>query len=265
MKCELVCTGWYSNDAPRPYQTFGDDFIRSRDFRSLWWKSMDSFVQPDHVLIVDSASPIKPNDSLYSTTPVQYIELLKNPGHSQNCTTHYCGYMASIIMGLEYALLNDVEMFLYIEQDALVYGHGLVDKIKKCLTKNDLVFGNGGKYGDIEQSIFAANKKGIRKFLAALHSINFTDRQIQPEFKFMYAASTLNQLPLLGLVSWDNKKIIRRASTILLQRLLPLFKNYETLPFGYGRVRPINFNDKLFYFQQGSLEEIKTYRNLTGF
>jgi hypothetical protein len=217
------------------------------------------------VLIVDSASPIKPNDSLYSATPIQYIELLKNPGHSQNCTTHYCGAMAAIIIGLEYALHNDIEMFLYIEQDALIYGDGMLDKIKKCLTKRDLVFGNGGKYSDIEQTIFAANKKGIRKFLSALHSINFTDRQIQPEFKFMYAASKLNSFPLLKLVSWDNNKLTRRASTILLQRVLPLFKEFETLPFGYGRVRPINFNDDIFYFQQGSEDEIKAYRSLTGF
>jgi len=185
MTCELVCTGWYSNDIPRSYKTYGDDFIRSRDFRSLWWKSIDSFVTPSNVLIVDSASPIKSNDSLYTCTNINYIELLKNPGHSQNCTTHYCGAMAAIILGMEYALHNDVDLFLYIEQDALMYGSGIEEKIKKCLTKHDLVFGNGGRYLDIEQTIFAANKKGIRKFLAALHSIDFSDKQIQPEFKFI--------------------------------------------------------------------------------
>ena len=81
----------------------------------------------------------------------------------------------------------------------------------------------------------------------------------------MYAASKLRNLPLLGFVSWDNKRMIRRFSTLLLQRLIPLLKEYEILPFGYGRVRPINFSDDLFYFQQGSLDEINNYRSLTGF
>jgi hypothetical protein len=265
MSCELVCTGWYSSNESRTYQTFGDDLIRSKDFRSLWWNSMDTFVQPENVLIVDSASPIKPNDNLYTTTHRQYIELLKNSGHSQNCTAHYCGYMASVILGLEYALHNDVELFIYIEQDALIYGKDLIKKIKQCLKEKDLVFGDGGKFGDIEQSIFAANKKGIRKFLSALHAINFTDRQIQPEFKFMYAASKMKHFPLLGLVSWDNNRLIRRASTIMLHRAMPFLKEYEILPFGYGRIRPINFSDELFYFQQGNLDEITAYRTLTGF
>lgn len=265
MSCELVCTGWYSTEAPRNYLTFGDDLIRNPDFRALWWQSLDTFIKPENVLIVDSASPVKPQDQLCTTTNFKYIELLKNPGHSQNCPTHYCGYMASVILGLEYALLNDVDFFLYVEQDALVYGDGFVEKIKTRLLKNDLVFGNGGKFGEIQQSVFAANKKGIRKFLSAIHQINFSDRQISPEMKFMYAASWLSGFPFAGLMSHDNPKLTRRAGTSFLLKLMPLMRNYDFLPFGYGRLRPINFNDEFLYFQHGSLDEINSYRKLTGF
>jgi len=265
MICELLCTGWYSSGENRTYQTFGDEFIRSRDFRPLWWKSVDTFIQPRHVLVVDSASPVKPNDSILTNTDCKYIELLNNPGHSQNCKAHYCGYMASVILGIEYALNNDIDIFLYVEQDALVFGEDIYASIVKKLTKKNFVFGNGGRFQDIEQSVFALNKKGMRQFIAALHSINYTDRQIQPEFKFMYAASKINNLPLIGLMSWDNTKYVRRLSTLLFQRVIHILKNYELLSFGYGRLRPINFDDPMFYFQQASMEELRIYRNLTGF
>jgi len=264
MSCELICSGWFSSEETRTYKTFGDDSIRKPSFRPIWWQSVDTFINPHHVLIVDSASPVKSDDQLYTATKFSNIELLKNPGHSQNCETHYCGYMASVILGLEFALHNDVDFFLYIEQDALVYGKGFLDKIKQMLLKNDFVFG-GNICGEIEQSVFAINKKGIRKFLSALNEINYTDRQIGPELKFMYAASVLRSLPLAGLFSFDNSRIVYRSSTELFTLLMPILKQYSVLPFGYGRVRPINFYDDTFYFQQGSVDEINAYKKLTGF
>jgi hypothetical protein len=44
-----------------------------------------------------------------------------------------------------------------------------------------------------------------------------------------------------------------------------LTRNYALLPFGYGRVRPIDFDAEVFYFQHGSAAEISEYRRLTGF
>ena len=48
--------------------------------------------------------------------------------------------MAAIILGLEFALHNDVEMFLYVEQDALVFGSDIVERTKNALRRKDLVF-----------------------------------------------------------------------------------------------------------------------------
>lgn len=265
MSCELICTGWYSSNEPRTYQTFGDESVRNQSFRSLWWQSVDTFIQPKHVLVVDSASPVKPHDHLFSSTKTTQIELLKNPGHAQNCTTHYAGWMASILVGLEFSLLNDVDFFLYVEQDALVYGKGFVEKIKQKLLTNDFVFGGGGKFAEIEQSVFAVNKKGIRKFLSALHNIHYSDRQVGPEVKFMYAASLLKSSGLAGMLSYNQPRLMRRLHNKLFCMMLPIIKQYELLPFGYGRVRPINFADDIFYFQQGSADEINAYKKLTGF
>ncbi len=264
MSCELIASGWYATNEARSYVTAGDDLIRGVEFRPLWWRSLDTFLKPQHVFVVDSASPIKPDDSLYTSTPVQHIELLINPGHSQNGKTHYCGAMAAIIMGLEFALHNDVEMFLYVEQDALVFGDSIIDKTKNALRRKDLVFGASGAL-DIQQSFFAASKKGIRRFLSALHAINFSDKQVAPEHKFMYAASRGIPRAVVQLAEYTEIPHLRGAGLRLFNMICGLSPNYTLLPFGYGRERPINFNDDTFYFQHGTAEELLQYRKRAGF
>jgi hypothetical protein len=263
MACELVTSGWFATNEARSYVTAGDELIRGVGFRPLWWKSMDTFIKPQHVFIVDSASPVKPDDAACTSTPFQYTELLINPGHSQNGKTHYCGAMAAIIMGLEFALHNDVEMFLYVEQDALVFGDAIVEKTKDALRRKDLVFGSGAL--DIQQSFFAANKKGIRRFLSALHAINYSDKQVAPEHKFMFAASRFLPSPLIKLAEFTEIEKMRVAGLRLFSLVCGLTKNYAFLPFGYGRKRPINFGDDVFYFQHGSADELARYKKRTGF
>jgi len=216
------------------------------------------------VFIVDSASPVKPDDAAFTSTRFQRVELLTNPGHSQNGKTHYCGAMGAIILGLEFALHNDVEMFLYVEQDALLFGDAIVAKTKNALRRKDLVFGRGTEV-DIQQSFFAANKRGIRHFLSALHAIDYSDKQVAPENKFMLAGSRLLPSQIGRLAVHTSVDKLRRAGLLLFAAVCALGKNYEFLPFGYGRERPINFSDDVFYFQHGSAEEILQYKKLTGF
>src|ERR1700722_8438805 len=263
MACELVTSGWFATDEARSYVTAGDELIRGVGFRPLWWKSVDTFIKTQHVFIVDSASPVKPDDAACTSTPFQYTELLINPGHSQNGKTHYCGAMAAIIMGLEFALHNDVEMFLYLEQDALVFGDAIVEKTKNALRRKDLVFGSGAL--DIQQSFFAANKKGIRRFLSALHAINYSDKQVAPDPNSMFAASRFLPSPLIKLAEFTEIEKMRVAGLRLFSLVCGLTKNYAFLPFGYGRKRPINFGDDVFYFQHGSADELARYKKRTGF
>jgi hypothetical protein len=264
MTCELLTTGWYASTEARDYRTSGDDLIRGAGFRPLWWRSVDTFIKPKHVFIVDSASPVKPNDAAFTSTDCRHLELLINPGHSQKTRNFYSGWSAGMILGLEYALACGVEMFLYVEQDVLVYGDAIIKKTQNALRRKDLVFG-AGSFVDIQQSFVAANKKGIRRFLSALHSINYSDKQIAPEHKFMFAASRFLPSPILGLAEFREAPKLRRTGLMLYSAICSLSKNYEVLPFGYGRERPINFIDDVFYFQHGTEEEVARYRRLTGF
>ena len=263
MSCELVISGWYSTDAPREYITAGDDIIRGPKFRSLWWNSVDQYMRPNHVLIVDSASPVKPDDAACTRTPFQRLELLRNPGHSQTTTAHYCGYTASALIGLEFALHNDVDMVIYVEQDVLVYGSSIIEKTKSALKRHDFVFGNDAR--QVQTSYWAMNRRGIRRFMEVLHAMKFSDKQIAPEQKFMYASTGWLPSPLLRLAVYTPFTPARRVGSRLYWTVLNAMRGYNFLPFGYGRLRPLNFRDDVFYFQHASIDELSEYRRLTGF
>lgn len=267
MTCQLVTTGWYASAQARSYKTFGDETIRGPEFRRLWWQSLQTFVKPEHVFVVDSASPVKSDDvalaSMYATD-LRGVELLINPGHSQNTTHHYCGAMAAIILGMEYALYSGVDYYMYIEQDALIYGDGFIRSVEKSLSKNGIVFG-GAPGRMTEHTIMAFDRKVLRKFLSDIHAIGLSDRLLEPEYKFMHAASLMRYLPVLSLLSYKRPRWIRHPVAQLSIKLAHLFRQYEIFPFGYGRLRPINFEDEIFYFQHGSLAELSEYRKKTGF
>lgn len=259
MSVKLVCTGWYSADKA-DWKTYGDAIIRSKRFRKLWWASINKFVKPEKIFMVDSNSPLKPNDHEFSDTSIELINLMSNPGHSSNTKYHYSGWMASVILGLEYVLVNDLDFFLYIEQDVLIYGDEFIQEIEKSLLSNKYVFGSGeGTPQPLQQSVFAIRKDGIRDFLSKLHRIDRSDRIISPEIKFDLATQP-RMLFLFFKFLCENNQIK------LYQRLRKLFsKKYTHLPFGYGRQRPIDFQEKLFYFQHGSNDELEEYKQLIKF
>jgi hypothetical protein len=159
---------------------------------------VDTFIKPHQVFVVDSASPVKPDDAAHTSTAFRHI-----------------------------------------------------------------VFGGGAT--QIEQSYFGATRKGIRRFLSALHAIGHSDRKIAPEHKFMFAGTRLLPSPVLGLAVHTPIDRLRSAGVRLFSLICSLASGYEVLPFGYGRNRPINFDDEVFYFQHGSAAEISQYRTVAGF
>lgn len=264
MACQLLISGWFAAAKPRDYLTFGDDEIRSEGFRPLWWKSVDTFVKPDHVLVVDSAAPVKVDDKAFTQTDVRAVELLVNPGHSQNTPHHYCGFMAGFIMGLEYALYSGVDYCLYLEQDALTYGDDLVQRIEQRLLKTPILF--GGQRGDfVEQSMMVLDRRAIRGFLKQMHAISRSDKLLAPELKCMIAASSLGRWPVGRLMSYEQHRLVRRLFEKMGVAFARGSKQYGHVPFGYGRERPIDFKQACFYFQHGTAEELRQYRTLTGF
>ncbi len=110
----------------------------------------------------------------------------------------------------------------------------------------------------MQQSVFAIRKDGYLKLsLARMHQIAPTDRELSPELKFGVAAATspFTRQALDCLVRLP----VGQARMKAVRKTVKLFPEFGVLPFGYGRIRPIRFDDDCFYFQQGTTEELAAY------
>jgi hypothetical protein len=254
----MIGSGWWCPDserrvAGRPYA--GSEVIRSAEFHHLWSAVVDAWTSPSAVLIVDSASPVKPP----ITNPrYRMLQLNHNPGHATVHSGHYSGWTASVLHSLEYALSADADYFVYLEQDALLFGNGVIEHCISRMRK-PLMFGSGsGTPQPLQQSFFIVRKDGMRRFLAGLHLIARPDKVITPEWKFMLASLGMHG----AFVEWLCGGEVRRARLHrvlghLMQRI-----GYDLLPIGWGRRRPLELNAEHFYFQHGTQEELQMYLSL---
>ena len=72
------------------------------------------------------------------------IRLPRNPGHATVHTGHYSGWTASVLYSLEYALAADIDYLVYVEQDVLLYGQGIIEHCIARMRK-PLMFGTRGR------------------------------------------------------------------------------------------------------------------------
>jgi hypothetical protein len=241
-------------------ELLGDNSIREKSFHHLWYQSIDKYTSPEKIIIVDSHSPVKP-DINQQDARLQLISLNVNAGHSTNHIGKYCGYTRAILVALEYALQCDIDYFVYVEQDALLYGEGIVEYCIEQMTA-PIMYGSGeGTNGLLQQSFFIIRKDAILSFVNKLNAIQYTDNELSPENKFHIASSFLG-----GHVSAFIKKHDKSSKIchFLDWQLFKYAKNWQNLPIAYGRSRPINFADNYFYFQHGNEQEILDYLEVSG-
>lgn len=237
----MIASGWWcSGDSAVLDHHRGDSRIRDVEFHHNWYQLIDRFTSPSRILIVDSASPVPP--PVAKNDPRIHVHTLaKNPGHATVCEDQFCGWTAAVLVGLQDCLHSDNEYFVYIEQDVLIYGQGIIEyAISKM--KHDYMFGDAiGIPQPLQQSFFIIRRDGIAPFLSRILAMTEPDRVLSPERKFHYAT-----LPYIGAhkaFRWLGNKIRR----------------YDFLPFGYGRKRPIEFLSPYYYFQHGSADEIASF------
>jgi hypothetical protein len=250
----IIGSGWWCSEnseqtCNNKRKLMGAPIIRKADFHSKWYESVISNTNPEKIVIIDSNSPIKPNLNKEDNRIV-FISLPSNSGHSVDCTEKFCGWTKSVILSLQYAVLANVDYFVYVEQDVLLRGNGIIEH---CIhnMKKPYMFGHPeGTPQPLQQSLFIIRISHANKFLSSLFKLNSSDSELSPENKFVYASSRLQMLLDIFYFSFAQKKA---------QKLAHKFKNFDYLPFGYGRTRPINFSEHFYYFQHGTVEEIKLY------
>ena len=88
------------------------------------------------------------------------MEPTENAGYSINHTGHLCGVVRAHLFGISYALINEVDYWVYVEQDALLYGAEIVEK---CIDrmKRPYMFGSGeGTPQPTQHSLMIIRKDG---------------------------------------------------------------------------------------------------------
>lgn len=258
----IIASGWWScqRDEDTRDQLIGDDQIRNSDFHTLWYQCIKRFTNADEIVVIDSASPIKPENINDET----WISLRKNFGHSTNHESKYSGVSRSFMMSMMYAFANDYDYWVYIEQDALIYGDNIIEQAIKN-SYQSIIWGDGkGTPQPTQQSLMIFEKNQIPVFLYHYEKINCTDAEISPEWKFLFAANSLARIlpsTTLKYLANPSKSRIANLPKKIFIKFLRLFDRFDDLPFGYGRVRPINFEDSHFYFQHGDKQELKLFLN----
>jgi hypothetical protein len=257
----IIFSGWWCPEegADTRDQLLGDDFIRSADFHRLWYNAIDKFTVPEKIVIVDSGSPTKPPLAEHDPR-LEYLSLNHNAGHSTNHVGKYCGFTRAALIGIEYALQCDADYAVYVEQDALIYGDGIIEH---CIgkMKRPFMFGHSaGTAQRIQQSLFVIKLSAARGFLDRIHAIKDRDGAVSPEEKFHIAACFGPANALAHLAKNRKKFPYTKVDWGITSRV----RNYDFLPIGFGRSRPMDFEQPYFYFQHGSQEELANFVKLAG-
>jgi hypothetical protein len=260
----LIASGWWScppKDDTRE-ALLGENEIRDVDFHFLWRQCIDKYTNATEILIVDSASPLKPK----FLQGEKWLEMFKNFGHSTNHEGNFSGYSRAIFISMMYAYSNDFDYWVYIEQDALIYGDEFIESTIASCPGSKIFYGSGkGTPQQIQQSYMIFHRDAIVSFIANYTKIIHADKIISPEWKFLFAANMLASImpsSLLEFISNDRNSKFKNLFRKFLIRILRLFDEFSEIPIGYGRVRPINFTDPHFYFQHGSMDELNKFKSL---
>jgi hypothetical protein len=236
----LVGSGWWSNGGAGP-RLIGHRAPKAPEFFGLWLHLVRRYIDPDHIVVVDSHSPLKPAPDLQNT--VTWIELDQNYGHAADIAagtviTKYCGFTRSVLLGAVYALCTDADLFCYVEQDCVVHGHHLIRHALAGREPTVMVgarteggVGVGGRQaGRVhQQSLMLVGRASLERFISGLMAGPESDGELGPE-----------------------RKLERDWAP------------FEILEIPYGRSRPIDFSTPCFYAQHLTGEELTRFCELEG-
>jgi hypothetical protein len=227
-----IYSGWYCDHAPRPYKTFGDEFMRSLDCFRLWKHCVDAYTNPARIFITDSASPVRipPN---WLDERFEYVRLVKNFGHAAVAETPLSGWARAMLLGLTYCFANGFDYAVCVEQGTLLKGDGIIERLIAQHPKADLIIPSGkGTPQPVQTGIFIVRSSAVPEVAAQYCSIRANDREFSPERKLADVARRLE------------------ASVVDL---------------GFGRTRPIDFDRDHFFVKHLSSEELAQFRESIGY
>lgn len=221
----VIVSGFYEGE-----QKTTNFSISKKDFLDIWYKNTVQFCNPTKIYVINVSNPI---DKKYAN--LEFINMTENLGHVNdfvklNDTHSLSGYTLSVLIGMLVAYNNKAD-FIYKEQDCLAFGNWVDELYNELEEKgNKMLIGKGHMDGFIEQSLFICKNEFILPFISLYLNFMQGDYPLLPEYKFLQIMQ--NNPALIGF-----------------------------LDFGYGRIRPVNYQDSVFYVQQLNDEEIQYLEN----
>jgi hypothetical protein len=220
----VIGSGWWCSQpggtARREFglQKVGHPVIRGKKFFDMWLYFVRRYTDPVKIVVVDSASPILPAGA-HTNPGYEFISLDRN--YHSVPKTPYNGWIRGFMAGAWYAWNCDAH-FIYVEQDCLVIGKDWVDVLAKAAGGRKPLFGSRFR-SPIQQSLVFLPYACIPRFLYLLTSFK---NSMTCETRFHETSKVKHGM------------------------------GYGILPFGVGRVRPIDWTARHLYAQHWSDEEL---------
>jgi hypothetical protein len=182
---------------------------------------------PEKIIIIDSASPVKPD--IKDKKNISFYSLGKNFGAGIDGTQNLrlSGWDRGILGSAALAFLEGHDYYVYIEQDCLIKGKGIIEyAISKMGGKPIMLGGGKGTPQPLQQSFIIIKNEFIPEFL--YKETKLTKEELKKDCEARYLSHFKDKLCYL--------------------------------PYGHGRARPINFNDQYFYAQHLRTEELERFK-----
>ena len=214
----VIGSGWWYGENSK-YKK-GSALSRAPKFHEVWKHCVFKYAKPERVIIVDSNAPIKPDKDPRE----EWVSLDRNyqVGEPVKENNGYNGWMRGFMLGAHYAWACNCS-FLYVEQDCLIIGDGIIDAILGLPDDHILVGG--------------IHHEGCKPLPWKLQqSLVFVPYGLIPEF--LYKLTTVPKAA---------------CEKMFIDAGVP----YKTFPFGWGRARPLNLDAPHFYAQHWTDDELR--------
>lgn len=234
MPSYIIHSGWWCDETGRhigAQYNESDDRIRTPRFFDVWYDCVTRFANPLQIFVADSASPLKPD---LTGKHVEWVNLQQNFQHGMICVGQYGGWTRAFALGAMHAYLNDADYSVFLEQDCLIVGEGIIERAIASMGRARISYGATSPVR-IEQSFVIIRRDYILKFLGDFLGMKQSDRDLFTEVKFQRLQKRARVLRALGLPA----------------------PGFAPLPMGFGRNRPLDVTVAQFYAQQWSRAELE--------
>ncbi len=257
----IIGSGWFCDNKGTGGWVGSWDFQRMQEFSALWYHFVNKYTKPKKIVIVDNASPFKP--IFPDDGKIEIISMDRNYKHV--CTGHpgkYCGQMRGIMLTAFYALMNDADYFVFIEQDCLVRGENWIENTIAYMEKHNAEISYGWKDHEYraDHTIIIVKNSAILDFIRNYIAIEQKDYDVRPELKYLFVHKDQKEVNHFQWVK-DRRSLEQATLAFPINRL-----NFIELPFPYGAIhkRKMDFNKSVFSAQQWSKEELLELLRIEG-